>query len=141
MNAKQTPQYVPADSWIVDSGAYHHMTADMTGLSQVMPFEGSEKIIIGNGTNFPIKSVGTTTINTDTHSLVLKHVLHVPQIARSLLSVKQLFDDNKSWFICDETNFFLFGTRGQRRYCTKERVGQESCFIFQFSRSTSVYSL
>ncbi|XP_068340467.1 uncharacterized protein [Pyrus communis] len=111
MNAQQTPQYVPTYSWIVDSGASHHMTADIIGLSQVMPFEGSEKITIGNGTNLHIKSSGTTTINTDTHSLVLKHVLHVPQIARSLLSIKQLFDDNKSWFICDETNFFVQDTR------------------------------
>ncbi|TQD75128.1 hypothetical protein C1H46_039332 [Malus baccata] len=107
MNAQQTSQYVPADSWIVDSGASHHMTTYMTRLSQVMPFERSEKIIIGNGTNLPFQSVGTTTIKIDTHSLVLKHVLNVPQIARSLLSVKQLCADNKSWFICEETNFFV----------------------------------
>lgn len=55
MNTQQTPQYVPANSWIVDSGASHHMTAYMTGLSEVMPFEGSEKITIDNGTTLPIQ--------------------------------------------------------------------------------------
>ncbi|CAN6553982.1 unnamed protein product [Malus baccata var. baccata] len=58
MSAQQTSSYGPADSWIVDFGASHHMTADMNGLSQVMPFEGSEKITIRNGIDLSIQSVG-----------------------------------------------------------------------------------
>ncbi|CAN6725999.1 unnamed protein product [Malus baccata var. baccata] len=50
MNAQQTTQFIPQDTWIVDSGASHHMTADINALTQVTPFEGSEKITIGNGT-------------------------------------------------------------------------------------------
>ncbi|XP_050139218.1 uncharacterized protein LOC126615432 [Malus sylvestris] len=49
MNAQQTTQFIPQDAWIVDSGASHHMTSDINSLNHVTPFEGSEKITIGNG--------------------------------------------------------------------------------------------
>ncbi|TQD96597.1 hypothetical protein C1H46_017758 [Malus baccata] len=48
MQAQQTTPFVPQDAWIVDSGAYHHMTADVNTLNHVTPFEGSDKITIGN---------------------------------------------------------------------------------------------
>ncbi|KAB2634323.1 hypothetical protein D8674_038379 [Pyrus ussuriensis x Pyrus communis] len=107
MNAQQSPHSFPQDTWIVDSGASHHITSDISDISQVKPFEGSEKITIGNGTGLPIKHIGSTKLQTPTHSLILNKVLHVPTIARSLLSVKQLCADNNNWFICDESAFFV----------------------------------
>ncbi|KAM2157366.1 hypothetical protein ACFX1R_042948 [Malus domestica] len=50
MNVQQTTQFIPQDTWIVDSGASHHMIADINALTRVIPFEGFEKITIGNGT-------------------------------------------------------------------------------------------
>ncbi|KAM1422622.1 hypothetical protein ACFX2I_004733 [Malus domestica] len=107
MQAQQTTPFVPQDAWIVDSGASHHMTADVNSLTHVTPFEGSDKITIGNGTDLSIQNIGSTTLQTNNHSLILNKVLHVPHIARSLLFVKQLCADNKSWFICDESEFFV----------------------------------
>ncbi|KAB2594907.1 hypothetical protein D8674_030357 [Pyrus ussuriensis x Pyrus communis] len=106
-NLGMSPQSFPQDTWIVDSGVSHHITSDISALSQVKPFEGSEKITIGNGTGLPIKHIGSTKLQTPTHSLILNKVLHVPNIARSLLSVKQLCAYNNSWFICDESAFFV----------------------------------
>ncbi|XP_068304241.1 uncharacterized protein [Pyrus communis] len=83
-----------------------------------IPITGSKKITIRNGTSLPIKNIGSTTLQTLTHSLVLNKVLHVPNIARSLLSVKQLCADNKSWFICDDSEFFVHDKK------TKEIVYQ-----------------
>ncbi|KAB2608352.1 hypothetical protein D8674_011520 [Pyrus ussuriensis x Pyrus communis] len=107
MNAQQTSQAPPQDLWIVDSGASHHMTADINALNQVAPYQGSDNITIGNGSSLPIKHIGSSAIHTSDHSLVLRKVLHVPNIARNLLSVKQLCADNNSWFICDECEFFV----------------------------------
>lgn len=47
MAAQQTSQIYPNNAWIVDSGASHHMTADVSSLSQVAPLESNEKITIG----------------------------------------------------------------------------------------------
>ncbi|KAM1797964.1 hypothetical protein ACFX12_032087 [Malus domestica] len=107
MSAQQTSQDLSQDLWIVDSGASHHMTADLNVLNQVAPYQGSDNITIGNGSSLPIKHIGSTALNTADHSLVLSKVLHVPNIARNLLSVKQLCADNNSWFICDECEFFV----------------------------------
>ena len=91
----------------MDTGASHHMTVDINSLTQVQPFEGFNKIIIGNGSELSIKNIGFKSLNTKSYSLVLKNVLQMAKIAKSLLSVKQLCVDNASWFICDETRFFV----------------------------------
>ncbi|KAM1741307.1 hypothetical protein ACFX12_011446 [Malus domestica] len=107
MAAQQTEQPMSQDAWIIDTGASHHIIADVNTLSQVTPFQGSSTITIGNGTSLSIANTGVTTIKTNSHNLVLNNVLHVPKIARSLLSVQQLCADNHSWFICDENQFFV----------------------------------
>ncbi|XP_050109732.1 uncharacterized protein LOC126588666 isoform X1 [Malus sylvestris] len=38
------------DHWIIDTGATHHMTANLNHLNNVTPYNGDEKITIGNGT-------------------------------------------------------------------------------------------
>ncbi|CAN6723840.1 unnamed protein product [Malus baccata var. baccata] len=37
------------DTWILDTGATHHITSNVHALSQVNPYNGEEKITIGNG--------------------------------------------------------------------------------------------
>lgn len=49
MAAQASPSSSNAATWIMDTGASHHMTSDLASLNQVSPFEGSEKIKIGNG--------------------------------------------------------------------------------------------
>ncbi|KAM1875148.1 hypothetical protein EV1_042284 [Malus domestica] len=90
MATQQIEQYIPHDAWIVDTGASHHITADATTLNQVTPFQGFDKITVGNGTGLSIKNIDATTIKTNTHDLILNNVLRVPKIARSLLYVQQL---------------------------------------------------
>ncbi|CAN6585835.1 unnamed protein product [Malus baccata var. baccata] len=38
-----------ADTWVVDKGATHHMTAHLEHLNQATPYNGDSKITIGNG--------------------------------------------------------------------------------------------
>ncbi|CAN6725826.1 unnamed protein product [Malus baccata var. baccata] len=44
MAAQPSTEFNPNDAWIVDSGASHHITADVHSLDQVTPFQGSETI-------------------------------------------------------------------------------------------------
>lgn len=85
---------LPNDSWIVDTRAFHHITTDMQSLQNVTPYEGKDKIIVGNRECLPIKHIGTTQLQTMSHSLILRSVLHVSTIAVNLLSIKQLCKDN-----------------------------------------------
>ncbi|TQE08232.1 hypothetical protein C1H46_006199 [Malus baccata] len=81
MTAQQAEQQIPQDAWIVDTGASHHIIADINTLNQVTPFQGSKTILVGNGTSLSIENTGATTIKTNSHSLVFNNVLHVPKIA------------------------------------------------------------
>ncbi|CAN6560859.1 unnamed protein product [Malus baccata var. baccata] len=38
-----------ADTWVVDTGASHHMTTNLEHINQVTPYNGDSKITIGNG--------------------------------------------------------------------------------------------
>ena len=44
-----THDFSAVDTWIVDTWATHHMSANVNALSNVNPYNGDEKIIIGNG--------------------------------------------------------------------------------------------
>lgn len=107
MAAHQTTQYSPQNYWIVNTRASHHITTDVNSLNQVTPFEGSEKITIGNDIGLTIDNIGSTKLKHSSYDLILNNVLHVPKIARSLLFVQQLCADNHNWFICDESEFFV----------------------------------
>ncbi|KAM1859212.1 hypothetical protein ACFX13_011546 [Malus domestica] len=76
MAAQQTEQPMSQDACIIDTGASHHIIADVNTLSQVTPFQGSSTITIGNGTSLSIANTGVTTIKTNSHNLVLNNVLH-----------------------------------------------------------------
>jgi hypothetical protein len=84
------------ETWLTDSGASDHITADLNNLNQPTLFKGPEQVSVGNGQNLPI--------HTKLSLFKLRNVLHVPRIASNLLSVHKLclhnncscyFDSNK----------------------------------------------
>lgn len=77
-------------SWLLDSGASHHLTSDLANLSLHAPYNGGEEVQIGNGAGLEIENTGSTILPSSTRTLFLKNVLHVPDIARNLLSVNKL---------------------------------------------------
>lgn len=72
------------------------MTPDLPVLTRSTPYEGIEKIIVGNGEGLDIKNIGHGTLQTPSHVLHLKNVLHIPMLTVNLLSVKKLCKDNHS---------------------------------------------
>jgi hypothetical protein len=92
------------ETWLTDSGASDHITADLNNLNQPTPFKGPEQVSVGNGQNLPIQNIGNTQLHTKLSLFKLRNVLHVPRIASNLLSVHKLclhnncscyFDSNK----------------------------------------------
>ncbi|WVY95894.1 hypothetical protein V8G54_028045 [Vigna mungo] len=51
-----------ASTWLVDSGASHHVTNDMGSLSISNEYEGNDQLMVANGKGLPITHLGSTHI-------------------------------------------------------------------------------
>ncbi|KAH0767910.1 hypothetical protein KY285_003781 [Solanum tuberosum] len=91
------------DTLYVDSAASSHMTHNSGILTDLKHYNGTDKIIIGNGSKLAITHVG----NISRSGLKLKEVLVVPKINKNLLSVSKLAKDNCCTLEFDETNFVV----------------------------------
>lgn len=49
-------------SWLLDTGASHHVTNDMANLSMHHPYDGLEEIVIGNGMGVSISHTGSLSL-------------------------------------------------------------------------------
>ena len=96
-----------ADTWIVDTGATHHMTSNVEVLNHLTPYNGDVNITVGNREGLVVQNIGSSILKTKRKSLILHNVLHVPHITMNLLSVKKFCRDNNCWFVCDDLIFFI----------------------------------
>jgi hypothetical protein len=76
--------------WIVDSGAFQHITLDFTIFKSYKPLSGKERVQTTDGTFCSIAGIGNVTC---TPNIQLSSVLHVPNFTNNLMSVSQLVDD------------------------------------------------
>ena len=103
-----TPQTASDDQWYADSGATHHLTANLANLNvRANEYQGQDNIRVGNGTRLPIKHVGTTHILSPSSSFQLNDVLHVPQISQNLLLIQKFTTDTNTFVELHPQFFFL----------------------------------
>lgn len=84
----------PDENWYMDSGATSHMTASQGKLNCYFNSKYPRQIIVGNGHGIPINGYGHAFISTPFRSLILKNVLHAPNLIKNLISVRRLCIDN-----------------------------------------------
>ena len=83
-----------SNTWLLDSGASYHVTNDLANLSLHTPYDGTEKLIVGDGKSISIAHTGFTKLNVASKSLSLQNVLHVPSISHNIISISQFCKDN-----------------------------------------------
>ncbi|OIT18955.1 hypothetical protein A4A49_65798, partial [Nicotiana attenuata] len=95
----------PGDaSWFVNSGASSHMTPNASNLSSITPYNGSDRVVVGNGTQLPISYIGHGIFSTSDSRFSLRDILVVPHLSTNLLSVRKFVSDNNC-----SMEFDLFG--------------------------------
>ena len=77
-------------TWLVDSGATHHITSDLANLSLHQPYNGANGVMVADGSTVPIQQTGSTSLSTLSRPLDLHKVLYVPNIHKNLISVYRL---------------------------------------------------
>jgi hypothetical protein len=63
-----------------DTGAMDHITSDLNRLAVRECYNGSDQVQVSNGAGLRILHTGHSLINTATHPLALRNILHVPNI-------------------------------------------------------------
>lgn len=104
----QIPNFnaMPFSQWLLDFGCNTHITSDLSNLSVASEYNGEEYISVGSDHSLPIIHTGRGILHTSSSKFALSNLLHVPQIASSLLSVHQLCLDNNCFIIFD-SDFFV----------------------------------
>jgi hypothetical protein len=79
------------DTWLIDSGAFKHMTRQRNILSCILENIFSQKVTLGDDYQYPIKGVGESNHKLNSgNSLKMKDVLYVPGLKKNLLSISYL---------------------------------------------------
>jgi hypothetical protein len=81
-------------SWLLDSGASHHVTADLDNLSMHTPYTGSDDIMIGDGSGLSITHTGSSSLHTSHNTFTLNDVLCVPAMQKNLISISKFCTSN-----------------------------------------------
>ena len=95
-----TPATVYDPLWYPDSGASNHLAPDSSIYSFKHPYEGSNKVQVGNGSGMNIMHMGHSTLHSHSFnkSFILHNLLHVPGLTKNLLSVSQFAKQNHVFF-------------------------------------------
>ena len=83
----QSSSGMPSSEWVLDSGAFHHMSSDSSSFSSLCP-SSSISVMIADGTHMPLVGIGSIVMP----HLFLPDVYHIPKLTLNLASVCQLCD-------------------------------------------------
>ncbi|KAL8161679.1 hypothetical protein V2J09_013168 [Rumex salicifolius] len=81
---------VNSQSWVIDSGATHHITLDLSLFDNYTVLPKAEFISMPDGSRKEIKHVGTVHLR---GKFTIRNVLHVPKFSFNLISVTHLTKD------------------------------------------------
>ncbi|KAL4591550.1 hypothetical protein LXL04_004519 [Taraxacum kok-saghyz] len=79
-----------SSDWLFDSGVSHHITNDLNALSLHSPYDGTDDLVIGDGSCLTITHVGYLLLPLSTTKFHLTNVLCVPHISRNIISISRL---------------------------------------------------
>ena len=92
-NMASASSYNP-HNWIMDSGATHHLTTDLSNLALHKPYTCGEEVTIADGSGLSISHTGSTSLKTPSRSFNPYDILYVPNLHKNLISVYHLCNSN-----------------------------------------------
>jgi transposase InsO family protein len=95
------------ETWLTDTGATDHLTANLNNLTVQDPYKGSDQVAVGNGQSIPINHTGNGQLCTKFYNFRLHNLLHSSKISSNLLSVHKLCTDNNCSCYFDSNKFLI----------------------------------
>jgi hypothetical protein len=95
--------------WLIDSAASHNITGDLAKLSVHSEYDGTDEVVIGDGSGLRVSHTGSLAFHSPTHTFHITDTLCVPSIHKNLISV-HYFTLRNNVFI--EFHPFFFSCQG-----------------------------
>jgi hypothetical protein len=105
----------------MDSGATDHITGELNKMTIRDKYHGGEQVHAANGSGMEISHVGHSTLQSPSHKIHLRNILHVPSANKSLVSINRLTRDNNV-FVEFHPKHFLIKEQG-----TKQTLHRGKC--------------
>jgi histone deacetylase 1/2 len=102
-----TTNYGVDSNWYMDTGATDHITGELDKLTIRDKYTGNENVHAANGAGMEIEHVGHSTLRSQSRSIHLNNILHVPKTHKNLVSVHRLTHDNNAYVEFHPTHFFV----------------------------------
>ena len=96
-----------SSNWLLDSEASHHVSVDLKNLVFHKQYNGTDDIVIGDGTGLSISHIGSTTLSIPSHTFTLPNALCVPTMKRNLISISQFYRSNNTSLEFLPNSFFV----------------------------------
>jgi len=96
--------------WLVDSAASHNMTTDLSNLTINSEYDGTDEVVIGDGSGLPVSHIGSLSLKTFNHVFHLRDTLCVPTIHKNLIYVHH-FTKHNNVYIKFHPIYFLVKDR------------------------------
>lgn len=98
----------PDQSWYPNTAATNHITSELSHFNvTATPYGDSDHIRTSDGTPLSIANIGDSTFSTQSHSFILRNLLHVPSITKNLISIQKFCLDNSVIFEFHSTFFVV----------------------------------
>lgn len=82
------PGILTNGTWFMDNDASHYLTFGKSHLLTPQAYTGQDQVMLENGHMVPIAHFGNITIQLKDHTLQIIDLLHVPQLTKNLITVK-----------------------------------------------------
>jgi len=94
-----SPTLPPEENWYPNTSKTHHLTNNLQNLNiSFEEYSKQDQIHIGNGTSPSISYSGSASLSFSRRKFLLKQLLHVPNICKNLIYVRQFALDNDVFF-------------------------------------------
>ena len=93
--------------WLVDSAASHNMTTDLSNLSINSEYDGTDEVVIGDGSGLPVSHIGSLSLASSNRVFHLRDTLCVPTIQKNLIFVHHFTKHNHVYLEFHPTYFLV----------------------------------
>ena len=106
MNCAQTSTSKDKN-WLLDSAASHNITGDLANLSVHSEYDGTDEVILGDGSGLAVSHVGSLALHSLNQTFILCDTLCVPNLCKNLISVHHLTKQNNVFVELHPFHFFV----------------------------------